>query len=278
MGFSATSASAVEAILMLKKGGFLPVFNSGRSFQEVKSRCDAFGIPFGIAEHGSVIWNGVHKERVIMASEKQRMQRGKLLEEMRKEKTIIIDKGFVCGLRAFYRKGGHACPVPEACLQEYFNRLGISELRVIQAPGKSDIGFTGINKGTAIETFVKYLGIKSMPIYGIGDSISDWPVLERSDIGYAPSNLSEDLKNKIGNRENCLIAPYPLQRGFLWAAKDLLRRHSIRVRNYSIPSDKLCFMISQHEKLERIKHQFHFLRWIWRKRVHLNQKRNWSSR
>ena len=186
---------------MLKKARFLPVLNSGRSLEEIKSRCAAFGIPYGIAEHGSVIWDSYKKETVTLPSRQQVQKKTRLLKELRKDKNIIIDDGFCCGLRVFNRSGRDSYPVNEVLLKEYFNSLGIVDLRVIQAPAKTDIAYKGIDKGTALHTLLNRIGRGALPIYAIGDSISDASMLQIADTGYVPSNCSQELRRKLTGRE-----------------------------------------------------------------------------
>lgn len=260
LGFSATSKSSVEAFSMLKKAGFLPILNSGRSLKEIKSRCAAFGIPYGIAEHGSVIWDSYKKETITLPSKQQVQKKTRLLKELRKDKNIIIDDGFYCSLRVFNRRGWFSYPVNEVLLEEYFSSLGIVDLRLIQTPGKTDIAYKGIDKGTALQTLLNRIGRGALPIYAIGDSISDASMLQIADTGYVPSNCSQELRRKLAGRENIIITPYPYQLGFLWAVKDALKKHSINMKNHHIVVDEISNMFSQHEKIHKLSPYIHALK------------------
>ncbi len=260
LGFSAASKSSIESFSMLKKAGFLPVLNSGRSLEEIKSRCAAFGIPYGIAEHGSVIWDSYKKETITLPSKQQVQKKTRLLKELRKDKNIIIDDGFCCSLRVFNRRGWHSYPVNEVLLEEYFNSLGIVDLRLIQAPGKTDIAYKGIDKGTALQTLLNRIGRGALPIYAIGDSISDASMLQIADTGYVPSNCSQELRRTLTGRETIIITPYPYQLGFLWAVKDTLKKHSINLKNHHIIMDEVSNMFSQHEKIHKLSPYIHALK------------------
>ncbi|MFH0926721.1 MAG: HAD hydrolase family protein [bacterium] len=258
LGFSATSKSAIEAFLMLKEVGLLPILNSGRSLKEVVSRCEAFSIPYGIAEYGSVIWNASKKQKTIIPNKEQLLERQRVLRYILKEKNIIVDPDFICGLRITNRPG-RKFPLTEERLQKKFEALNLTRLKVIQAQGKTDIGFEGIDKGYTLKIMInKYLGKISIPIYSMGDSLSDLTMFKVSKIAYAPSNLSEDLKKVLVKQDNIIITPYPLQLGFLWATKDIIKRSSIKLEKKNILFDDLSIILSQHENIHKIKRYLKF--------------------
>lgn len=252
LGFSAPSKSAIEAFIMLKKAGFLPVLNSGRSLNEIKSRCAAFGIPYGIAEHGSVIWDAVQQKRLILPTISQMQQKERLLKALKRDKKIIIDEGFCCNIRAFTRKGKLIYALDKTKLTEYFNDLNITDLRIAQTAAKTDIAYQNIDKGSGLKALLDYLGNPSLPIYAIGDSIYDAPMLQLSDVSYAPLNYSPALSQLLSLDKKLIICPYPYQLGFHWAVKDALKRNAITINDQPIIKDELSTMFSQHEKLDRL--------------------------
>src|SRR5262249_25643804 len=59
LGFPHATQSALQSLALLRSGGFSVVINTGRSVQHVRQYCDAYGLPGGIGEFGSVFIDAI---------------------------------------------------------------------------------------------------------------------------------------------------------------------------------------------------------------------------
>ena len=252
LGFSAASNASIRALAALKNAKIIPVLNTGRSLVESRARCEAFGIPYAIAEHGAVIWDSIKRKTIVLINRLQRHERNRLLKAIKKDKRIIIDGGFVCGLRLFIRKGKKSFPVPDLWLEKYFDNLNIHGMKAIKAPGKTDIAFDGIDKGFALQKLIIDFGWDSLPLCSIGDSLSDLPMLQISDFAFVPHNGSRKLIRALSNHKELEVAPYAYQLGLLWAVKRVVARLGSKVR-IKCSYDDITRMISQHERIHKTK-------------------------
>src|SRR5262245_55478658 len=64
LGFPHTTPCGVAALALLKAHGFSVVLNTGRSLEDVRRYCAIYGLPGGLAEHGSVFFDAVRHRNV----------------------------------------------------------------------------------------------------------------------------------------------------------------------------------------------------------------------
>src|SRR5207244_3358168 len=84
----------------------------------------------------------------------------------------------------------------------------------------------GVTKGTAVVGVKHYLGCDDVSVVAMGDSDQDVPMLEAAESWYAPASCSPRVRELGHARGGCVVAR-PMQRGFLQAAQDLVRKQGV---------------------------------------------------
>jgi hypothetical protein len=201
-----------------------------------------------------VLWDAERERPTVLVGREDRAERRALLRDTRADRSIIHASGFVCGLRMFRRGRDGVAPVPGPEIDARFERLGLSRLRHVTAPGTTDVCFRATDKGTALKALVASLGLTALPVYSVGDSLPDLPMFQASTAAYAPANADPRLRERLAGEPSVRLAPYAGQAGLLWAVEDVLRGHGggTRPGRGAADTGALGRLASRHEAIQRL--------------------------
>lgn len=202
-GYSSTTPAGARALGALTDHGFTPVLATGRSLDDVRWRCSAYGLRGAVAEYGCVVWvEGESAAEDLVApglGDAIAQLRGRLAEA-----GIEVDQGFRWVTRAsvWTPEEGRRAPDPGVVA----NALQGLEQHFRLVPGWSQIDLVpgGADKNLGLRVLVEKLGCQvglAPPLeLAMGDSASDLPMLRLARLAVAPANGRPSLGTAPGVR------------------------------------------------------------------------------
>lgn len=198
LGFTAIGPAGALALRALFAHGYRPVLASGRSLEEVRARCDAFGLPAGVAEYGLVAYvrGGNEVIGLISASDRKRLDRLRsVLGEM---VGVWIDSRYRYAVRAYEldARGSRRALRPETVQKVMSQRALASGIRPIQGWSQTDFVPIHAEKADGLRAAAARIGGPgSGPLLAlaVGDSASDLSMLAAAKHAYGPANSTVDL-------------------------------------------------------------------------------------
>ncbi|MGA3040917.1 MAG: HAD hydrolase family protein [Bryobacteraceae bacterium] len=220
LGFPHTTPCGVHALRLFRRNRFSVVLNTARSLEHVREYCRAYRLPGGVAELGSVFWDGVREWEVPLIDAEAATQIESLREEMQSLPGVFIDPENRFSIRAYRYQDGCMRALQSAEVASVLGRTGCDRLTFVQSRADTYIIRKGAGKGQALASVQAYLGGPREPVVAIGDSAPDVEMLRAADIAYAPANASREVRELIARGE-CRRTSRPLQAGLLEAAMEL---------------------------------------------------------
>jgi hydroxymethylpyrimidine pyrophosphatase-like HAD family hydrolase len=217
--FQHTTAAGIEAISLLKAGGFSIVLNTARSVEQVKQYCKIYSLPGGIAEYGSVFFDAVNDKEVPLVDRQavHQLERGRV--RLERTKDVFVDPGYRWSLRAYRYQGDVTIGLTK---QELERLLGsdVDQLSFVARDADSHIVLRGVDKGAAVSFVRGYSPRHQYPVAAIGDAAADLAMFAEADIAYVPANFDPALRRQLrGSKYRHLRAAR--QSALLAAAHDL---------------------------------------------------------
>ena len=219
-GFAHTTWSGVRALRLLASAGFSVVLNTARSLEHVREYCDAYQLPGGIAELGSVFWDATQRQSVLLVDPQAAEQIDRASEAFQKQPGVFIDPGNVASVRAYRYDGGRTRPLAAQEVAEVLESNNCDRLAFSQSAADTYIIQKGGGKGTALREVRAYLGCSGEPVAAMGDSDRDEDMLATADRAFASANASAGIREAI-RRGSCRQMKGRLQSGLLEAAIEL---------------------------------------------------------
>ncbi|MFD1521387.1 HAD hydrolase family protein [Pseudonocardia yunnanensis] len=197
-GFSAITPTATTAVRALAAHGYRPVPVTGRSLDEVRERCEIFGLAGGVAEYGAVAYThpDQHVRSLLSPDDQELLDR--LRDLLRAARDITVDDDFRFSVRA-YRARGRRGPVPASTLDTALHALGTDRqrLRIVPGLGQTDIVAATVDKGSGLAELARLTG--AAPVHlAIGDSASDIPMFALARHACAPANGDDTVRAAPG--------------------------------------------------------------------------------
>jgi hydroxymethylpyrimidine pyrophosphatase-like HAD family hydrolase len=183
LGYPSVSPTGALALRALTRHGFRPVLATGRSLDDVRDRCAAFGLVGAVAEYGAVVYRARDGRVMDLLDGDEHA----LLDEVRVRLSgagIEVDPSHRYAVRA---RSGFA-PVPAVVL----DAEGVTtdpRLRVVTGQGQTDITVSRVDKGTGLGQLAGVLGATGYAL-AVGDSASDLPMMGLAEVARAPRNAS----------------------------------------------------------------------------------------
>jgi len=225
LGFPGLSPASADALRSLVLHGNRPVLATGRSLPEVIDRCSAYPFVGAVAEYGAVTYDPVTGNIHNLLSEDEQVSLNQLREILRAIPGVMLNPDYHFAVRAYrINTTGQGIPLSSTDVTTALEKLGKSDL-VCPIPGESQTDFmvTRINKRTGLRALLKELqsdfqSDNPLPIaFGVGDTISDLPMLEMAKFSCVPAHARIDTENSEIRR---MRRPY--QAGFAQAVHQLI--------------------------------------------------------
>jgi hydroxymethylpyrimidine pyrophosphatase-like HAD family hydrolase len=197
-GFSAITPTAVNALRALSAHGYRPVLVTGRSLDEVRERCEIFGLAGGVAEYGAVAYThrDQHVRSLLSPDDQELLDR--LRDLLRSTPDVTVDDDFRFSVRA-HRACVRRGPVPESTLDTVLTALGPDRqrLRIVPGLGQTDIVAATVDKGSGLAELARLTG--AAPVHlAVGDSASDVPMFALARHACAPANGDDTVRAAAG--------------------------------------------------------------------------------
>ena len=197
LGFTATSPTGALALRALTLRGFRPVLSSGRSAIEVRERCESYRLAGGVGEYGAVIYDHLSGETRELLDDRQRAHLTAMREALDSVEGIVLDPAYTTAVRAFrYDEWGRRRGLLGDTVASALDRASVSAVvRTIPGVMQTDFMVVAIDKDTGLCALAAALGAELPAALGVGDTVSDLPMLARSTLAWAPSNASEEVRS-----------------------------------------------------------------------------------
>jgi hydroxymethylpyrimidine pyrophosphatase-like HAD family hydrolase/adenine/guanine phosphoribosyltransferase-like PRPP-binding protein len=219
-GFPHTTASGLRALRLLRRAGFSVILNTARNLAHVREYCDAYRLPGGIAELGSVFWDALEQRSVPLVDPEAAGQLRRAGEAIRQLPGAFVDPGNVASVRAYRYAADGTRPLSAEEVRDVLKRNACDRLAFSQSAADTYIIQQGRGKGTALSEVRAYLGCSSERVIAMGDSDRDLDMLAAADFAYAPANASAGVRERIRGGK-CRRTGGSLQAGLLEAAREL---------------------------------------------------------
>jgi trehalose-6-phosphatase len=223
LGFPHTTPSGIAAIDLLKAHAFSVVLNTGRSVDDVRRYCSIYGLPGGLAEHGSVFVDAVRQCDLSLIDADGAAQIMRSREAIAGIPGACIDPAYTHSIRTYRYAGRRTDHVSASDVGTMLARAGCDRLECLVRDADSYIVQKGTGKAAGIRAVRQYLGCADQPAAAIGDSDLDVEALESVELAFAPANCAPIVR-ALARHGGCRVMRQPLQRGLLAAARDVVRR------------------------------------------------------
>ena len=228
LGFPHTTHKALQSLALLREAGHSIVPNTGRSVENVRHYCDAYGLPGGIAEFGSVFIDAVSKQELPLIDTAGAKQLVECKDALKEIGDVFLDPAYEYSIRAYRYEGQRTAGLSEDEIQGLLKDSGFDQLRCISRAADTYVVQKKIDKGAAVRFVRKYLGCEGTPAAAIGESIDDVPMLTAVEHAYAPANCSTEVR-ALARESKCRIMRRRFQSGLLQAVQHRVGKKSIAI-------------------------------------------------
>jgi hydroxymethylpyrimidine pyrophosphatase-like HAD family hydrolase len=195
-GFPSTTANGVKALSLLRSHGICSIVNTARSLDEVRDYCGIYGFPGGIAEYGSVVWDGLGERMDNLVSGEAMDEIEKVRKALQEIPGVFLNPNYRFSIRAYTFGKMRTAPLPPATIGEIFARLEVHCLNAKASFIDTAITDKDVDKGKALLKLRAMKNVKEGRIGSVGDTESDFPMLSVASHGYLVNNSTAELKRK----------------------------------------------------------------------------------
>jgi hydroxymethylpyrimidine pyrophosphatase-like HAD family hydrolase len=204
LGFPATSPAGALALRALIRHGHRPVLATGRSLDEVRDRCAAYGLAGGVAEYGSALYlhGSGRVDDLLDPGAREAVER--LRATLADAGDVHIDPAYRRSVRAFCldARGRRRGMAGERALEALALSGTEGQLRIVQGYYQSDFIASDSSKERALCQLVRELGEDGDPdstlALAVGDTASDLGMLRMARLRVAPGNADRTVKQASG--------------------------------------------------------------------------------
>ena len=221
LGFPGLSPASALALRALLAHGYRPVLATGRSIDEVRERCRAYGLPGGVAEYGSAIYVAAEDQArsLIVPDDAAALQR--LREALAARPDVSVGTDHRYAVRAWREdKAGRRRTLDAADIAAAVEAAGAERVRVVPGEGQTDFVAAAVDKATGLRALLARLGAGDDPeplALAVGDAVEDVPMLALARLGAAPANADAAMRAS-GHR----LLGRPYQAGVAEAVGELI--------------------------------------------------------
>jgi hydroxymethylpyrimidine pyrophosphatase-like HAD family hydrolase len=200
LDFPILTPLAAMCLRALITHGYRPVLVTGRSLDEVRERCEAYGVAGGTAEYGSVAFDhttGTTRELVPPAD---RRILDHLRETLGQTQGVFVDEDYQRIVRAYQlTSDGRRRPLPASLVRRMLDDAvpGRGRVRVVEGDGQSDFVADVVDKGVGLRALADMLGVTESAeriAFAVGDAGADIPMLRMASLALAPANADKRVR------------------------------------------------------------------------------------
>jgi hydroxymethylpyrimidine pyrophosphatase-like HAD family hydrolase len=222
MGFPATSPAGALALRALLRHGYRPVLATGRSLDELRDRCAAYGLVGGTAEYGSVVYDHRRgRTRWLLDPQAERALES-LRGVLRTSPEVQLDPHYRGAIRAFrVDERGRRRALPAEIVAKALAVSGTEAvIRPVLGFFQTDFVVTSTSKEAALEALAAELEAEGRLALAVGDTSTDLGMLRQAALGLAPANADAELR-----RAGVTVLRRPAQAGLAEAVAHLIGHH-----------------------------------------------------
>ncbi len=263
LGFPSTSPAGSEALRILKNHHFTVLLCSGRSLAEMQDRCESYQLSGAVAEYGSVIWDHRHREKRVLISREAQEQLAVLKSLIEKIPYVYLHPDFEFSLRAYEFKSDMMWMLEGERILELIDEHKLDLLTLPPGYLKGDVISKEIDKEKGLLALIGQLGLAGKPVYAMGDSLPDLPMLRAAHYRFTPANATADLM-KSGCLLQIKMAKKPSMAGLKESVENVIhgkRSCSVCHHNPELgKEDRLLVDIFRSRDQSRIQRLAHLMR------------------
>jgi hydroxymethylpyrimidine pyrophosphatase-like HAD family hydrolase len=207
LGFPHTTPNGVRALGHLAAGGYAVVLNTLRSVRHVREYCRAYHLPGGVAEMGSVFWDGVRRIEVALTDAATLKQLDRVKEVLRKMPGVLFDDSYTYSIYAHRYTDGQPHGLSAAEVEQALHDASADQCGYVLKGSGTHIIQKDRSKAASVAQVRSYLNCGREPVVAIDDV--DVGLLAAADIAYTPANGAHEIRGKCkrmrGRRQNGLL-------------------------------------------------------------------------
>jgi hydroxymethylpyrimidine pyrophosphatase-like HAD family hydrolase len=226
--FPAITPAGALALRALILHGCRPVLATGRSVGEVRQRTRAYRLCGGVAEYGTVIYDGlsdrIHSQ--LGAAEEENLER--LRGVLRRQPGVYLDHAFRYAIRAVRMStAGERRGLSDETITAALAEADVEEsVEVHYGGGQTDFAPTSLSKGTGLRALARALGEPADGVrplaFAMGDAWADVPMLALAQMPFVPPNMGKGLRDELRVSLGATVVQDPHGAGLLQAVRSFL--------------------------------------------------------
>jgi len=190
LGFPAIGPDGALALRTLAAHAFSTVLATGRSLDEVRDRCHAYGLAGGVAEYGGAVYDHAAGVVVEQLSGDELEELDELRRRLAALPGVVVDPTYRRSVRAYrFRPDGAHTGLARDELDAF---LRGTRLRSLEGDAQTDFQVARVDKGTGLRTLADMLG--RPVVLAVGDAEPDVPMLELAERAFAPAGSSPQVR------------------------------------------------------------------------------------
>ena len=183
IGFPFLTPAGALSLRALRAHGYTVFLATGRSPDHVRDRCRAYGLAGGVAEYGSVAYDGDAERRLVPPDAQAALAR--VREFLHGQPGVVVDPRYIHVVRAYLpRPDGPRRQIGPDLVAAALGQAGATTLRISAGSTQTDFVAGAVDKGTALAGL-----LAGRPLaFAIGDAPEDLPILRMAAFPAAPAN------------------------------------------------------------------------------------------
>jgi hydroxymethylpyrimidine pyrophosphatase-like HAD family hydrolase len=200
MGFPAITPAGMLSVRALAAHGYRPVVVTGRCLDEVRERCEAYGLAGGVAEYGALAYERESGGVVELVTEGDLRLLATVRNSLRSRSDVVLDEDYRHSVRACCRSETGLSPLPAETVEAVLEGLGGDRSRVRAIPGQRQTDFVAraTDKGQGLAALARLVSGGTVVVpeieLAVGDTEADLPMLALARHAYAPANASAPVR------------------------------------------------------------------------------------
>jgi hydroxymethylpyrimidine pyrophosphatase-like HAD family hydrolase len=182
--------------------GYRPLLATGRSLDEVRDRCVAYGLRGGVAEYGAVLYDAVQDRAIELLSEEQRERLDLLRSTVAQVRGVHVNADHQRSVRASRGDAaGKRRPLEHRVVMDLLGNLGLAgQVWVAHGESQTDFSLKGVDKGGGVRALLRDWAVAekaadSKPLaLAVGDTELDLPMLGLARMALAPANADRKVR------------------------------------------------------------------------------------
>ena len=221
LGFPSLSPASALALRALLAHGYRPVLATGRSIDEVRERCRAYGLVGGVAEYGAALYETATDRVRPLVGDDDAAALKRLRDALAARSDVVVGTDHRHAVRAWRTNDrGARRGLSEEAVAAALEAAGAGRVRVVPGEGQTDFVPAAVDKATGLRALLDVLdeAPDGTPLaLAVGDAVEDVPMLALAQLGRAPANADAAMRASGARR-----ARRPYQAGLAQAVGELI--------------------------------------------------------